>query len=94
MDPYEYYSWAAVTYAVVCGMLLRLSDIKRENKGLFTRVTRILLVLTLFPFGYYLGYTHPVILFGCVGLAWVLREPSRGHIWWHLGSSYALFGWW
>jgi hypothetical protein len=94
VDPYQYYSWAATLYGTLCGMLLRLADIKRENKPMFTKVTRILMVITVFPFGYYLGPFHPVIIFGVLGMAWVLKEPSRGHIWWHLGSSYALFGWW
>jgi hypothetical protein len=94
VDQQQWFSWAGCLYATLTGMLLRLSDIKRDNLPLFTRVTRILMAITIFPFGYFCGYTSPVIIFGVLGLSWVLKEPSRGHIWWHLGSSYALFAWW
>ena len=90
----QYKHWAAVLYAVLCGLLLRLADVKRENKPAFNQLIKILVVITVFPFGWFLGFLHPHILFGVLGLALVLKDASRGHIWWHFGSSYSLFGWW
>jgi len=89
----EYKNWCAVAYAVLVGLLLRLADVKRENLSLFKKYTLIVAASTV-PVAYFLGPMHPIVLFGILGLAWVLRDASRGHIWWHFGSSYALFGWW
>ena len=87
--------WLQCFYGAVGGMLLRLSDIKRKQKGFFTHAVRGFFLVTL-VFAYCLphGLLDPLVMCGMVAGGVVVFRPSSGHIFWHLGSSYALYVWW
>ena len=87
--------WLQCFYGAVGGMLLRLSDIKRKQKGFFTHAIRGFFLVTL-VFAYCLpkGLLDPLVMCGIAAGGMVVYQPSSGHIFWHLGSSYALYVWW
>ena len=94
VDSEQYILWYETLFAVSAGMLLRLADVKRKNTSFFNNALRILAALTVFPFGYLLGILDPVVIFAIIGIITVKLDPSRGHIFWHFGSAYALYNWW
>ena len=94
VDPGQYHLWWRCFFTVLGGMLLRLADIKRANTSFFSWALRGYWALLLFPFGFQLGLTDPVILCGVVAGIVVTLLPSRGHIFWHFGSAFSLFIWW
>ena len=90
----QYAYWLQSFYAVLGGMLLRLADIKRKQPRVFFRTIFVFYTITLFPFGYYLGLSNAAIVFGAISGAYVAFIPPRGHVLWHISSSFALYIWW
>lgn len=90
----QYAYWMQSFYAVIGGMLLRLADIKRKQPRFFSRTILAFYLLTLFPFGFFLGLYNGVIVFGAIAGAYVAYQPPRGHVLWHIASSFALYIWW
>ena len=70
--------WLQCFYGAVGGMLLRLSDIKRKQKGFFTQAIRGFFLVTL-VFAYCLpqGLLDPLVLCGLVAGGLVVYYPSR-----------------
>lgn len=84
--------WLETFYSVIGGMLLRAADIKRKSDA-FYNVMKIFVAATVI-FAIFLGPgTRCIWLVSAAGVV-VYMNPAHGHIFWHLGSSYALFHWW
>lgn len=94
VDDGQYSLWGQCFYTCIVGMLLRLADIKRGNPTFLHWVLRICIGISLYPFGWYLGLSNPVILCGIGAWFLVNYDVTLGHIWWHFGSAYSLFIWW
>lgn len=94
IDAVQYLFWGRCFYAVIGGVLLRLADIRRKNLKVFNNVLLAFFGITLFPFGYYLGYADIVILLGLAAGAVVAMYPARGHVVWHVATSFSLYIWW
>jgi hypothetical protein len=75
-------------------MLLRAADVKRKQPVSCQRLLLAFFAVTAVPFGLALGPWDPLILLGLAAGAVTGRAPQWGHVFWHLGSSYALFVWW
>ena len=94
VDNKQYLMWAECVYATVIGFLLRTVDVKRKNTKLITILFIVSVLLTIYPFGYFLGYSSFAILCGLAAISIVYMDISLGHIFWHFGSGYALYIWW
>ena len=94
VSPSQYTEWMRSFYAVLGGMLLRLADIKRKLPKFLLRTILAFYVITIFPFGYFLGFSDRVIIFGLLSGIFVALNPPRGHLMWHICSSFALYIWW
>ena len=68
--------WLQCFYGAVGGMLLRLSDIKRKQKGFFTQAIRGFFLVTLDPI--LVSYAGPC----CKALASLAFGLKGGEVWW------------
>jgi hypothetical protein len=94
VDPGQYLMWAECVYATIIGFLMRTIDVKRNNQKLTSILYIVATLLTIYPFGYFIGYTSFAILCGVGAISIVYMDISLGHIFWHFGSGYALYIWW
>lgn len=94
VDDGEYRLWWQCFFACFGGMVLRLADIKRTNPKAFAWCLRGFFFICVAPFGLVLGPSDPVLVGGLLAGVIVANFPARGHIFWHVGSAYALFIWW
>lgn len=91
---FQYTMWLQCFYTAVGGMLLRAADIKRKSSQFFNMLLTAYFMMTLYPFGVYLGLSSPTIIVGIAAAASVAIMPEKGHIFWHFFSSFGLFMWW
>ena len=105
VDAGEYELWYQVILSVVVGALLRASDIayvKHQQAPLQDTKTHLNTFRTLISacifitciFSCLLGFTNVYIIICTSCICLVLMLPHLGHVIWHFGSAYALFGWW
>jgi TLC domain len=93
VDQIEYKYWGQCCYAILLGVLLRAVDIKRNNTRLVSQLFMVVVVLSLL-FVSYLGYEDWVLFIGVLSSIIVYTYPLRGHVLWHITSSFAMYIWW
>lgn len=85
--------WLECALYALSGMLLRALDIKRKSSLVFQRISCIFVAVVV-TIGCFLGidniHLYVVSLAGII----VFANPEKGHIVWHLFSSYSLFHGW
>jgi hypothetical protein len=92
-DSEQYIFWARCLFAVAGGALLRAIDVKRKEANVKVTLTGIYFVLALI-FGATVGYSDFSALCAIAAGVTVIVSPSKGHIFWHIASAYALYIWW
>ena len=90
----QYTLWGQCFYAVVAGVFLRAADIKRKNTSSFRTLLTLHFSLTLAMLLFLYQPLHSIAFPGLVFGLVVIMSPSKGHIFWHLASSFSLFIWW
>jgi hypothetical protein len=93
VDSEQYRYWIYSLYVTLVSFLMRLADIRQKVQNVFNLAIRGSLALSaIMCFIYGPSNLLVVVTTACVLTVW--RFPSRGHIFWHIGGSYALFIWW
>eukprot|EP01038_Epipyxis_sp_PR26KG_P004807 gene4807-6735_t len=93
VDNEQYKYWLQSFLGLVGGMLLRAIDIKRKQIS----AKNYLFIgygLVVFGFGLLIGLTDFTIIICALSGLIVYKYPERGHICWHIFSSFALYNWW
>ena len=105
VDVGEYELWFQVILCVGLGALFRACDIAyvkhlhapvQDTKTHLNTFRTLILVCVLIIgiFANLLSLTNRYILLCSGCLLVVVAYPHTGHVMWHFGSAYALFGWW
>jgi hypothetical protein len=89
----QYYLWLQSCLSVLAGVLLRAVDIKRKSPST-ARNLLVACVAWVCLCAAFLGPVNFVVLTCFAACGVVLRSPDKGHIFWHLFSSFAIFQWW
>jgi hypothetical protein len=93
VDSIEYILWLQCAYAAIGGMLLRAADIKRKSPGAFNNIMYGFCAVTALV-AFFLGVTDHIVICGVLFGIIVFKSPAKGHLCWHVASSYGLFVWW
>jgi len=93
VSEYQYTYWLICLYCIVGGALLRATDIKRKTL-LVKRILVSVFFLITATFTIFFRLHNTISIMGLIAGIVTLYEPYRGHVFWHLSSSFALFIWW
>ena len=93
VSDYQYTYWLICLYCIIGGVLLRATDIKRKSLLMKTILVSVFFLITA-VFTVFVDLPSIISIMGLIAGIVTLYEPYRGHVFWHIFSSYALFIWW